>query len=100
VLADSAAPAGRWAVVDGDRLHQLRRQRRLTQQELAGRAGLSRWTICDLERQRRGGRCQNRTAALLAVALEVQLASLCHDRKPASSHQNGRDARARRGGSS
>jgi DNA-binding XRE family transcriptional regulator len=91
-------PGGRWAVVDGDRLHQLRRQRRLTQQELADRAGLSRWTICDLERHRRGGRCQNQTAALLAVALQVQLASLCQDSEPRSSQQNERDARVQPGG--
>jgi DNA-binding XRE family transcriptional regulator len=89
-------PGDRWTVVDGDRLRQLRRQRRLTQQQLARRAGVSRRTIGGLERRRRT-RCQNRTAALLAVALEVHLASLCGETysagRPASSSVRGSDGR-------
>jgi DNA-binding XRE family transcriptional regulator len=90
-------PGDQWTAVDGDRLRQLRRQRRLTQQELAGRAGVSRWTIGGLERRRRG-KCLNRTAALLAVALEVHLASLCQDSKPQNNQDNGRDGRVHPGG--
>jgi hypothetical protein len=65
----------------------------------AGWAGLSRRTVGAMERRRRV-RCRNRTAARLAVALEVQPASLCQGSKPAGSQRNGRGARARRGGSS
>jgi DNA-binding XRE family transcriptional regulator len=78
-------PDDRWAVVDGGRLRQLRRKQGLTQEELAHRAGVSLWTVGSLER-RQGGRCRNWTAALLAVALEADLASLLcdHPGTPAS----------------
>jgi DNA-binding XRE family transcriptional regulator len=78
-------PDDRWAVVDGERLRKLRRQHRLTQQELADKAGVSLWTVGSLER-RQGGRCRNLTAALLAVGLEAELASLLcdHPGTPAS----------------
>jgi DNA-binding XRE family transcriptional regulator len=89
-------PDDRWTVINGSRLWHLRRQRGLTQQELSDRAGISRWTICALERSRRS-RCQNRTAALLAVALEVQLASLCD---LTGKHQNEPGAHAQPGGTS
>jgi DNA-binding XRE family transcriptional regulator len=78
-------PDDRWAVVDGGRLRQLRRKQGLTQLELAHRAGVSLSTVGSLER-RQGGRCRNWTAALLAVALEADLAGLLcdHPAKPAS----------------
>jgi DNA-binding XRE family transcriptional regulator len=59
----------RWLVaVDGHRLRQLRREHRLSQQALAGRAGISVGTIGLLERQARA-RCRGRTLARLAAAL-------------------------------
>jgi DNA-binding XRE family transcriptional regulator len=78
-------PDDRWAVVDGDRLRQLRRKQGLTQLALAHRAGVSLSTVGSLER-RQGGRCRNWTAALLAVALGAELASLLcdHPAKPVS----------------
>jgi len=61
--------AQRWlVVVDGHRLRQLRREHRLSQQVLAGRAGISVGTIGLLERQTRA-RCRGRTLARLAAAL-------------------------------
>jgi DNA-binding XRE family transcriptional regulator len=100
VLRGSRAdPDDRWAAVDGERLRQLRRQRRLTQLGLAGRAGVSLSTVGALERRRRG-RCRNRTAALLAVALETELASLSevtgHAGKPSSGPVSGSRRRAGR----
>jgi DNA-binding XRE family transcriptional regulator len=95
---DRKEPAERWTIVDGDRLRQLRRKRRLTQQQLANRARVSRWTVGALERHGRR-RCQNRTAELLAVALEVQLAILmCEDSESGYCQQNGRRGRVQPGG--
>ena len=78
--------AQRWlVVVDGHRLRQLRREHRLSQQVLAGRAGISVGTIGLLERQTRA-RCRGRTLARLAAALgappSVLLSSAHKDRTP------------------
>ena len=44
--------ADRWtAVIDGQRLRELRRQRALSQVELARLAGVSAYTVSKLERQ-------------------------------------------------
>ena len=68
----AARPTGhaqRWtAVVDGRRLRELRRQRRLSQVELAKLAGISAYTVSKLERQT-ASCCRSRTLARLAAAL-------------------------------
>ncbi|MGH7736067.1 MAG: helix-turn-helix domain-containing protein [Gemmatimonadales bacterium] len=51
-------------VLDGQRLRQLRRQRGLSQEELAGQAGLSLTTVVRLERQARAP-CRGRTLGRL-----------------------------------
>ena len=59
----------RWtAVVDGRRLRELRRQRALSQVELARLAGVSAHTVSKLERQP-AAYCRSRTLARLAAAL-------------------------------
>lgn len=69
VLARADSPAQRWFVaVDGHRLHQFRRERRLSQEALASRAGISVATVGQLERQVRTS-CRGRTLARLAAAL-------------------------------
>lgn len=76
--AMNAAPgqAQRWFVVaDGQRLRQLRRERRLSRQALAKRAGISVSTVAQLERQTCAS-CRGRTLARLAVALSVQPGAL------------------------
>ncbi|MGH3222582.1 MAG: helix-turn-helix domain-containing protein [Streptosporangiaceae bacterium] len=61
--------AQRWtAVVDGQRLRELRRQRGLVQVELAGLAGISAYTLGRLERVP-GASCRTRTLARIAAAL-------------------------------
>ena len=61
--------ADRWtAVIDGQRLRELRRQRALSQAELAKLAGVSAHTVSKLERQP-ASRCRSRTLARLAAAL-------------------------------
>ena len=72
-------------VADGRRLRQLRRERRLPQQGLAVRAGISVATIGRLERQDRVS-CRGRTLARLAATLGVQPAALVsqHDAQPES----------------
>ena len=60
---------GRWtAVVDGQRLRELRRQQALSQVELARLAGVSAHTVSKLERQP-ASCCRSRTLARLAAAL-------------------------------
>jgi transcriptional regulator with XRE-family HTH domain len=60
--------ADRWtAVIDGQRLRELRRQRALSQAELAKLAGVSVHTVSKLERQS-ASRCRTRTLARLAAA--------------------------------
>jgi transcriptional regulator with XRE-family HTH domain len=61
--------AGRWTVViDGQRLRELRRQRVLSQAELAKLAGVSPYTVSKLDRQP-ASCCRSRTLARLAAAL-------------------------------
>ena len=61
--------ADRWtAVVDGQRLRELRRQRALSQVELARLAGVSAHTVSKLEQQP-ASCCRSRTLARLAAAL-------------------------------
>ena len=61
--------ADRWtAVIDGQRLRELRRQQALSQAELAKLAGVSVHTVSKLERQP-ASCCRSRTLARLAVAL-------------------------------
>lgn len=64
------APAGQpqTFVLDGLRLRQLRRQRGLSQEELADRAGVSVTTVARLER-RPIAPCRGRTLGRLARAL-------------------------------
>jgi transcriptional regulator with XRE-family HTH domain len=59
----------RWtAVIDGQRLRELRRQQALSQAELAKLAGVSAYTVSKLERQP-ASYCRTRTLARLAAAL-------------------------------
>lgn len=59
----------RWVTsVDGQQIRHLRRQRRLTREELAVLAGISPDTLARLERQH-PARCRTRTLARLATAL-------------------------------
>jgi transcriptional regulator with XRE-family HTH domain len=59
----------RWtAVVDDQRLRELRRQRAISQVELARLAGVSPYTVSKLERQRATS-CRTRTLPRLAAAL-------------------------------
>jgi DNA-binding XRE family transcriptional regulator len=77
------APAGaggsaarRWMVtIDGQRLRQLRRQRGLSQEMLADRAGVSAATVGRLERCDRPS-CRGRTLARLAAVLGEQPAAI------------------------
>jgi transcriptional regulator with XRE-family HTH domain len=55
-------------ILDGQRLRQLRRQRDLSQEGLAERAGVSLTTVVRLERQARAP-CRGRTLGRLARAL-------------------------------
>jgi transcriptional regulator with XRE-family HTH domain len=65
-------PAKSWTtVLDGQRLRQLRTQRGLSQEELAGLAGVSLTTVARLESQHRAS-CRSRTLARLATALGEQ----------------------------
>lgn len=57
-------------VIDGRRLRQLRRRRRLSQESLAYQAGISPRTMTRLERQPRAS-CRARTLGRLARALGV-----------------------------
>ena len=81
--AVTGAPAAqRWlAIANANRLRGLRRQRGLSQAELAGRAGVSVSAIARLE-QRPGAACRGRTLARLAAALGADPADL-------SEHQSG-----------
>ncbi len=59
----------RWfTVLDGHRLRHLRRQRGLSQEQLAGRAGISPATVARLEREP-AAPCRCRTLGRLARAL-------------------------------
>jgi predicted transcriptional regulator len=68
----TVSPTGRpdrWtAVIDGQRLRELRRQQALSQVELAKLAGVSVHTVSKLERQP-SSCCRSRTLSRLAAAL-------------------------------
>jgi transcriptional regulator with XRE-family HTH domain len=69
-------PLQSWTtVIDGPRLRQLRHQHRLSQDELARRAGISLRTVARLERQPTAT-CRGRTLARLAGALGEQSAAM------------------------
>jgi transcriptional regulator with XRE-family HTH domain len=78
-MTETPSPAhisARWfAVVDGRRVRQLRRQHGLSPAELAGRAGIGLSTVTRLERVRQR-RCRTRTLARLAAALGQPPAAL------------------------
>ena len=66
----------RWfTVLDSGRLRQLRRQHELSQEQLAGRAGISPATVARLERQP-AAPCRCRTLGGLAAALDEEPARL------------------------
>jgi len=68
--------SARWfAVVDGGRVRQLRRQHGLSAAELAGQAGIGLSTVTQLERHGQR-RCRTRTLARLATALGQPPAAL------------------------
>lgn len=65
-----------WVVIaDGQRLGALRRQRELSRQMLAERAGLSPATVARLENRTRSS-CRGRTLARLAAALGTRPADM------------------------
>jgi transcriptional regulator with XRE-family HTH domain len=68
-MTSAGRPEQRWFIVlDGKRLRQLRRQRGLSQEKLADRAGISTATVARLERHPYPS-CRGRTLARLAAAL-------------------------------
>ena len=79
VLPTASAGSNRarpWIVVaDGQRLRQLRRQRGMSQEALADRAGMSVATVGRLERQDRPS-CRGRTLARLAAVLGERPAAI------------------------
>ncbi len=78
-MTETPTPArtpSRWfAVVDGRRVRQLRRQHGLSPAELAGEANIGLSTVTRLERQHQR-RCRTRTLARLAAALGQPPAAL------------------------
>jgi transcriptional regulator with XRE-family HTH domain len=71
-MTSAGRPEQWWiTVLDGQRLRQLRRQRGLSQEKLADRAGISTATVARLERHPHPS-CQGRTLARLAAALDEQ----------------------------
>jgi transcriptional regulator with XRE-family HTH domain len=83
----TSAPATRpatqcWTtVLDGARLQHLRRQRGLSQEQLADRAGISPATGARLERQPTAP-CRGRTLSRLASALSEHAANLTPATQP------------------
>ena len=72
----TSRPGRRWfTVLDGHRLRHLRRQRRLSQEQLASQAGISTATVARLERQP-AAPCRCRTLGRLAAALDEEPARL------------------------
>jgi len=72
----TSRPGQRWfTVLDGHRLRHLRRQRRLSQEQLASQAGISTATVARLERQP-AAPCRTRTLGRLAAALDEEPARL------------------------
>jgi transcriptional regulator with XRE-family HTH domain len=75
-MTGATRPGQRWiTVLDGERLRKLRRQRGLSQEKLANRAGISITTVARLERSPRPS-CRGRTLARLAAALGEQPAAM------------------------
>jgi transcriptional regulator with XRE-family HTH domain len=60
----------------GSTLKKLRNQKRLTQQELANRAGIERSYVTKLEAGTRGSKVSAKTLNSLAIVLDVSLDSL------------------------
>src|SRR4051812_14509340 len=60
------------SILDGQKLRDVRRRRRLSQAALAARAGLSQQAISLYERQVRGSRISYTTLAKLAQALDLR----------------------------
>ena len=85
--AGSPRPAPpRTTVLDGQRLRELRRERGLSQERLADRAGISLTTVARLERQPRAS-CRGRTMGRLAAALGEQPTAIAcpePDHRPAA----------------
>jgi transcriptional regulator with XRE-family HTH domain len=78
----TSRPGRRWfTVVDGRRLQRLRRQRGLSQEQLAGQAGISLTTVARLERQP-AAPCRTRTLGRLATALGEDPARLTPATQP------------------
>jgi transcriptional regulator with XRE-family HTH domain len=72
----SESMARRWtAVIVGERIRELRRQRGISQKDLADRAGISPDTLSRLERQLRTS-CRTRTIVRLAAALGEEPTSI------------------------
>jgi transcriptional regulator with XRE-family HTH domain len=77
-----AHPSQRWlTVLDGHRLRHLRRQRGLSQEQLAANAGISPATVARLKRHSSAS-CRSRTLARLAAAMAEDPASLTPARQP------------------
>jgi DNA-binding XRE family transcriptional regulator len=77
-----AQASSRWfAVVDGLRVRQLRRQHGLSAAELAGKAGIGLSTVTRIESQLRRS-CRTRTLARLAAALDRAPAVLTSSQPP------------------
>jgi transcriptional regulator with XRE-family HTH domain len=75
-------PGRRWfTVLDGHRLRRLRRQCGLSQEQLAGQAGISTATVARLERQP-AAPCRCRTLGRLARALDEEPARLTPATQP------------------
>jgi transcriptional regulator with XRE-family HTH domain len=75
-LSPPRGPAHEWTtVLDGRRLRDLRRQRGLSQAELAYKAGISPGTVARLERQERAP-CRSRTLGRLSGALGEEPTSI------------------------
>ena len=81
---DSLASAGsgrparpQTTILDGQRLRQLRRERGMSQEKLADRAGMSLTTVARLEGQARAS-CRGRTLGRLAAALGEHPAAIAY----------------------
>jgi transcriptional regulator with XRE-family HTH domain len=81
-VTQTSHPGRRWfTVLDGHRLRRLRRQRGLSREQLAGRAGISPATVARLERQP-AAPCRCRTLGRLAAALGEEPDCLIHAGPP------------------
>ena len=76
MIATPTPRAQRWTrILDGERLRRIRRERLLSQEQLAARAGISLATVRRLEHQPTA-HCRSRTLVRLAAALHEELPSL------------------------